>query len=307
MIFPINVYKNIKEAGKTKASEKISAILIAALIVNIIIFAQIQGLLQGIGISPVITILVQLVITILVMIVLIRVFVVREHDKYVEHQKSKDSSLSNYYYIRNKENVDKIEEVPIFQYNNGNYFFIIGFTYGANSDRKKVGNEVFFTKLIRNILKYEMKYRCYQMPEDFRESVECKTFLKSLVNIEDPVLRDYMSKTVEYDLDYCSEFRELFKTVVLVETSNPYQINNIPTLIRDILKDYKNEVLSVRGIEFFDVQEMRNFCRDYHCLEALDLSSLKVNNIDKNTLLEYRNLVKVERIDLSNGKTRKVK
>lgn len=306
MIFPINVYRNIKEAGKTRTSEKISAIAICALIVNIIVFAQFQGVLQGIGISPVVTIIFQLIITILIVILLIRVFVVRENDKYAEHEKSKGTSLSNYYYIRNKENVDKIDEVPIFQYSNGNYFFILGFTYGANSERKKIGNEEFFTRLARNVLKYEMRYRCYEVPEDFRESVECKTFLKSLMNIEDPNLKDYMSKMIEYDLDYCTEYRELFKTVILVETSNPYQVNNVSPLIREILKDYKSLLLSVRGIDFFDVQEMRNFCRDYHCLEALDLSSLKVNNIDKNTLLDFKNLVKVERINLKNGKIREV-
>lgn len=301
MIFPIHVGNRMKNAGKTTGPQKVSAIVILALLVNIGVFPVINNFLTQFKIPTVLGIITQFIATIIVGIIIIKVFVIREDDKLVEHEHSKDSSLSNYYYIRNKDNLEKIESAPIFEYTDSNFCVVLRLTYGSNSEKKSKGNETLLTSIFNKVLSYDMQVRIYTMPEDFSESVECKTYLNSMSSIDNDSLRSYSSDMINEVLRVTANYRELTTTTIFIKTSNPYQIGNMSPLLRHILREFSTSDTSFRSIEFFNQDSLRVFIRNYHCLEALDLSSLKANEVDSNTLLTFKDLVEISSITLSTG------
>lgn len=305
MKFPINISKGIRDAGKTTPMEKFSFGMFIAGIVNFLLFGSLQPLFVGIGIPSFVLILLQLGLTISVGVFILRHFVIREDDKFIEHQNEKDSSLNNYFLIRDKDNQEYIDSIPVYQYTDGSYMFLIRFCFGAATDRKASGSATILNNLYRNVLKYDMEIRTYNMPEVFRESIECKNFLNSISGVEYKPLSSALLEIAKMTLDICDEHSELFDITCLVRTRNPLQVEYIGTLVSKLLRDYSSRTNSFRSIDFLGKDKMRSFLRDYYCLEALDLASLKVSNIPKEVLLKYRNLVTVFELNLKDGSMKK--
>lgn len=301
MIFPIHVGNRMKNAGKTSGPQKVSAIVILAILINIGLFPVLSGFLAQFKIPAVLGILFQFLATGIIGVIIIKVFVIREDDKLVEHENSKDSSLSNYYYLRNKDNLEEIESAPLFEYTDNNFCVVLRLTYGSNSDKKSKGNETLLTSIFNKVLSYDMQLRIYTLPEDFNESMECKNYLRSMSNIENESLRAYSSDVINEILNVTSNYRELTTTTIFIKTSNPYQVENLSPLLRHILREYSNSDTSFRSIEFFNQDSLRVFIRNYYCLEALDLSSLRANEVDSNTLLAFKDLVEVSTVRRTNG------
>ncbi|MGL4948772.1 MAG: hypothetical protein ACRC5M_00175, partial [Anaeroplasmataceae bacterium] len=200
MVFPMDISSRLKNATKSKVTDKLQLIILIAFIVNGIVFTQIQAVVGPLGISPSTTIFVQAIVSVIIVIALTRVFVIREDDKLLEHQKSKDTSLSSYYYIRDKENLETIETAPLFEYTDGNFCVILKFAYGANSEKKTLGNERFLTYLFKNSLKYNLHLRTFNIPENFTDSKECRTLQSKVSKVEQDSLRVVMADLINHTL-----------------------------------------------------------------------------------------------------------
>jgi hypothetical protein len=298
MKFPINVSKNMEAASTASASEKTTALVIITVLANIFIFSYVSGFISG-RFLPLIVII-QIIVTIILFVVILRVAVIREDDKMIEHVRSKDSSLSNYFFVRNKDNFEKIREATIFEYTDGNFALMMSFKFGATTDQKAEGNREIFNELFRTIGTHELEHRVYNMPENFRESLECKTFIKSLTAIEDTDLSRVMLDLTNHVLDICSQYNSLYDTIVIIRTRNPYQ-RQMFDIILNKLEEITKIDNSIRSIEFLNEDGMRAFMRDYHGLEALDLSSLKISEVSTDTLLSMKGLVNVRRVQYKDG------
>lgn len=67
------------------------------------------------------------------------------------------------------------------------------------------------------------------------------------------------------------------------------------------MQEYSTRDHSLRSISFLDGKTIRPFMRDYYGLEALDLANLKTSKIDKDTLINYRDFVRVGELGLVSG------
>lgn len=301
MIFPVNIAEKLRTKGKTPKKDKIFAIVILALIVNALVFIYLNPIVAGLHIPTFLLILVQLLVTVVITVICIRVFVVREKEKIDETDASSQASLNTYYYLRNKDVLEKVEEVPVFEYTDGNFCIGISLYYGANSDRKVEGNRFIIQNLINLCLSNGLIYRTVSLPEKFKESKECFNYTKKLSNIEDSNLRDYMVDNLDMILEQSEQSSELLRTVILIKTASPYQIQTFEMLIRKLRELFSMRANSFRGLSFMDNEDMRAFLRDYYCLEALDLSALKSKEIDSSVLSEYMNMIRLVSYDLKSG------
>lgn len=301
MIFPVNIAERLRTKGKTTKKDKVLLTVVIAIIANVLLFIYISPITKGLHIPTFVLILVQLGITSLITILFIRMFVVREKEKIDESDASSQASLNTYYYLRNKDVLEEIEQVPVFEYTDGNFCIGISLYYGANSDRKVDGNKFIIQNLINLCLSNGMTYRTISLPEKFKESIECYNYTQKLSNIEDSNLRDYMVDNLDMILNVSESSSELLRTVVLIKTSSPYQIQNYEMLIRKLRELFTMRINSFRGLSFMNNEDMRAFMRDYYCLEALDLSALKSKDIDASVLSEYVNMIKLVSYDLKTG------
>ena len=307
MIFPVNIENRIRNKGKTHKKDKIFAIFVIMVLLNVLGVIYVDIPLKGMGIPIFISFLVQLALSVLVVVTIIRIFVVREKSKMSEVEASKDSSLNTYYFLRNKDVLEEIDDVPVFEYTDGNFCIALSLYYGANSDKKSKGNRTILQDLINTCLRFGFTYRTYSLPEKFKESVECFNYTKKFSNIQDKTLREFMVDNLDLALDVCEDRSELLRTVILIKTTTPYQIMNFESVIRAFRELYYTRAHSFRNVVFMGNDEMRAFLRDYYCLEALDLSSLKSREVDDVTLAEFSDLIKVVGYNLRTGKEKVLK
>lgn len=304
MRYPINVSKTLREAGKASMTEKLVFYAFIGLIANIIVFSQLGALLGGIGIPTFLIVLGQLIITLLIGSVVFRRLIIREDDKLEEHEKSKDTSLSNYYFIRNKEGQEHIESVPIHEYADGNKAIFIRFTYGAATDKSSEETRLILTYLCQITLRYGLEFRAINMPELFEESIECRTMLRNIGKSSYEPLSKFMLDQAMFILDTCKINGGLESTIVIIRTKTAIQIDSIAPIIRKLSDEFFKRDHSLRGMQFLDRSALNSLLRDYYCLEALDLAGLKTANVNRNTLIKYRDAIKVVEKEMKNGSTK---
>lgn len=302
MKYPVNIKRGLRQAGKSTPMEKFSFGLMIGILLNVGIYFLLNSYFASIGISSVVLIFLILVLDIVIGIWLFRTFIVRENDKLKEHDSAKDTSLNSYYYIRDKENQDLVDNIPVYQFTDGSYFLLIQFKYGASNDKKSSESFVLMQNFFRNVLFNKLELRVYNMPEIFEESVECRAFINNLEYIDYKPLGDALLNMYNQVLNECSMYRQMFETTVMVRTTSPIQVKYFKGIINALFSEfYKNES-SFRSINVLKKEEMRNFIRDYYCLDALDLASLKIGNLSKDVLLGFKDRVKVYQINLNSGK-----
>lgn len=306
MKFPINVSKTMREAGKSTGIEKFTALFAFTGFIDFFIFTQLEAFTRGSAFLTGLLFFIIVFFSIVLLIQVIRRFVVREDDKFIEHDKSKDATLADYYYIVEKENNEIVDSSTVFEYRDGNFMVAIKFTYGYTSDTRAESTRKLFMFIYNEVLKREMEVRTENMPEKFSESRECKRFKSSMAEIEEKSVADAMMSITTNLLDICDSYSQMFDTVMIIRTKNPYQVQNMISLIRIISDEFRKHVCSLRGMEFLDQSGLRAFLTEYYCLEALDLTNLKLIDVDTETLLKYRNLVKVHKVELSTGEIKEV-
>lgn len=305
MLFPVNISKKLRERGKSTVGQRMGALFFVILLIDGGIIAYMSPLLENVGIPMWATILIVLLITALIGWGIVRHFVIREDDKYEEYSASKSASLANYFYIRNKTDLEKIDSVPIHEYTDGNFAILLSITYGTNSEVGNRENKLFFTEVFKRILKQGLSVRTYNIPEDFSDSDEYKTYMSKVSKCDDIKLKNFMVDLLDYDIKINKARSELLNTILLIRTQNPYQIEFLDTVIRGILKSFREYNTSIRGLKFLDSEQMRKFMRDYYCVEALDLTNLKSSEVSSDSLLEYKNVIKVYEVVTQDGKVMK--
>lgn len=302
MIFPRNVANKLRNAGKTNSVDKVMFLLFIVSVADLFIFFEVSSIFTAMHLPTWLLIILMVLLNLFVIVVLIRVFIVRENDKMIEHDMAKTASLSNYYNIVNKDVQDYVDAVPVFSFNNGSTGVFLRLTYGATTNVRSRNNARFLTGLYRDALKAHLEVRTFNMPENFSESIECDTMLKSLSGIEDPSLLRAMGSYTSHMLDYCATYSQLQSTIILVRTRSAYQLDSLAIFLRSCFASYNTMFTSIRRIEPLDNQRMRMFMSQYYCLEALDLSSLHTKDVSSELLLEYKNFVRVSEINYKNGK-----
>ena len=302
MIFPRNVANKLRSAGKTNNVDRLMFLVFIIFVVDVFIFFEVDAIFDAMHLPTWLLIVLMVLLNLFVLVILIRIFIVRENDKLVEHDMAKDASLSNYYNIINKDVQDFVDAVPVFSFNNGSTGVFLRLTYGATTNVRSRNNARFLTGLYRDALKAHLEVRTFNMPENFSESVECDTMLKGLSGIEDPSLLKAMGSYTSFMLDYCATYSQLQSTIILVRTRSAYQLDSLAIFLRACIASYNTMFTSIRRIEPLNSQRMRMFMSQYYCLEALDLSSLHTKDVSTELLLEYKNLVRVSEINYKNGK-----
>lgn len=297
MKFPINISRSISEAGKSSGREKMLFIAFIMTLLNVFIFTQLRLALGGLGIPVFLILIVQILVNVLIVVALVRHFVVREEDKLNEYRNSKDSSLSNFYYVRDNKTLKTIYTAPVLEYTNGNYMTILKFSYGFTNDVKSNGSRILFKELFKEISQYGLDFRVYVLPEKFSDSIEYKNFLNSVSGIKDKKLANTVSSIYNAVIDISESNSEIQDTNIMICTKNPYQIDVLGLVIQQCIKFYSSIDHSFRRLQFMDKEMYRAFIRDYYELEALDLSNLKAIEVNSDLLTGFRDIVKVSTID----------
>lgn len=306
MKFPVNISKTLRNAGKSSRGEKLTALTGLMAFADFIIFEQLSPLLKNIGVPTWIALVLIIVISLVILYKVFTVFILHEEDKIQEHDKSESASLSDYYYLLDSDRQEEITEVPAFKYNNGNYTLVVEFTYGYVTKQRADITSMFFEKFYNEALKMGLEVRTINLPERFIESKECSNFINSIGNSGNDEFTKISMSIANNMLELANSYNSLYKTVVLVKTKNPFQVLQMNTFVSRVSDEFHSLECSIRGMEFLNQDKLRNFLAEYYCLDAMDLSSIKVANLDLDELMEYKDLVKIVKLNYSTGEVREV-
>ena len=273
---------------------------------NVGVFSYVVIPAKSVGVPIFVGVLLQLVLTLSVCIALFRYKIIREDDKILEYENSKDTSLSNYWYISDKDNMDEIEQVPIFEFSDGNYMIAIRFSYGNFNRKAADSTRELFQYYYTEILKQGFAVQSVDLPERFEESLECRNFLGDISRIDDDKVSVVMRDIATNLLGVCGNYNSLVSTVFLIKTVTPVTYINYKIVINKMMSEFSKIDHSIRSISALNNVTIRSFMRDYYGLEALDLANLKTARVDSDLLFRYKDLVKIGELALSSGEIKTI-
>lgn len=287
MIFPHNIDVIIQKSKKSSSKDLTMLGLVLIIIFDLgFMFTIGTSLQESYGIPMLLSFLFILILDIVVGFTLFRIFVVNERDQVKEFENSKDDSLSRYYFIREREIPKMVDGIEVFENVDGNFFVVLQIFYGPNDKDKCEGTHRFFTKLFDFTANYCIDFKTYVARECFSESVECKRFLNGIGNSDNDKLTRTMLEVSDAVLDFTDKNSQLYSTYLMIRMT-PFQLSGLKALSSEISVTLNNDLTSIRNFEFLDKKRFRDFVREYHNVEALDLSNIRNPQVSAQLMRTY--------------------
>lgn len=287
MVFPHNIEGFIKSTKKSATKDKVNLLLILGGAFDVYVMYMIAPALQiNYGVPKWLFFIILFILNVLVVVTVVRFFVVDEKDQLKEFENSKDDSLARYYYIREKEIPNVIDGIEIHEHVDGNTFVCLQIFNGPNDKDRAEGSYKFFCKLFTIIPNYCLDFRVYVSRERFSESEECKRFLAHKGNGENPELARAMLEIKDAVLDFTETMGQLYSTYIIIRME-PFKARTIGSLDKEVRELVQNGNHSIRNYAFLDKQRLRDFTKDYHNVEALDLSNIRNPNVSLKLMRMY--------------------
>lgn len=275
MIFPHNIEGYIQSTKSSSMKDKMGVFCIILIGFTLYMVYTVGPFLQiNYRIPRWLTFLVFLILDISIIVTVFRIFVVKEDAQLKEFDNSRSDSLANYYYIREKENAQLVDDIEVFEHLDGNIFVCLQLLQGPSDERKAEGTYRLFCKLLNTITMYCVDFRIYVQREDFADSVECKRFMKPRIHPDNKELSSATMEIRDMVLDFTINNSQLLSTYFVIRFA-PVDVDNIKIISKEVERLVNEGVHSIRGYRFLNKSAYRNFVKDYHRVQALDLSNIR--------------------------------
>lgn len=297
MIFPIDVHKRALNSRKLVASDRNTVIMQFFLVANVACFFILKYVFTSLlGMSTVWAVIAQIVLFLSVGIALFRFVIFNEDEKAQEIKNSDSDSFARYLQVR-KEGVSEVEvmnqKASIFEYVNGQSFFVMSFRFGSNDDEKANGTKKIFQKIFNAIGGYNFVFRTAIGTEDFANSVEFKRHIQKRNKIKDRNLALHLKQVTNDSLKLTEELCNTEMLYLIVQSTTLYQKDEIEALLLVILKIIADNLNAFREIKLLNLGELLEFFRWFYKIEAIDAAMMKALDMSDELDETYTNIVQV--------------
>lgn len=281
-VFPIDIEKTVYK-GEVTYGQKVAAAMTFITIVFIIGYVNLIKFTSLFGIPNIVTASVLLTLLLIAFFNIYRVFIFKEEDRLLQRENDQKDSIYRFYKFRNINRGDSIKVgkvvVPMYQFKNGSYAFVLNLKFGSNDDGKSRGAEFIIEKIIKESVKNNLEVRQYIVPEDVSRAKEILEEQINLTNIED-------KKTAE-------TYKEIFFDVIKTsrEKSNVDEIYfyfkttglrkkfELDYFISSTMQSLTTIRHPFRSYKFIEKDEMNEFLKNMYALEIMDETLLKERKV----------------------------
>ena len=305
VIYPIKVYDAGVDKSKETKEQGTKSALTLLVIGCVFAFFFINSVLSStFGISSFWSFLIVFSIVGTIGVYVFRFFIFKEEDKLIEFENEDNANLGKFFELltgnEGKLNLSTVS-VPFYKYVDGSFAVCIKLRHGS-SDKIKRYNTQYVMQDIANILgRYKLSFKQFIKEENFSESIEYQTYINKINRIENEIFRSHIREMSSYMFDLSSKISLVDCTYIIIKARNAYQKYQLGLAVQEIKTVLDKTSTVYRGYDFLSFEQYIELCREYFGVEVVDLSTIRAITPTKDVLSNYRKLVNVVEVELTDG------
>ena len=307
MIYPYNVHREVKEAGKATGQDLSRFFGFLMLILGVVIYFIIDFVLSTlIGDNTFLTAVITLVLVFFIGYYVFRFFVFREDEKMAEFKGQERDTFARYVRIRKdtEQSVNVLNnKIDCFEYTNGSVFCVLQFKFGGNDTEKAKNTFLLFRKIIHIIGDNGLEFRMTDMQEDFFHSEEYRNYEKHLNEIPDKKLARTLIYMADHMLQTSKRLGNTSTVYIEIIATNSYKLLDFETALNQIMTVTQRMRTAIRSVTYLDLQSLLEYMEQYYNMEVIDLSTMKVLEYVENGELDFNNVADIYQVISQSGKT----
>ncbi|WP_304427975.1 hypothetical protein [uncultured Clostridium sp.] len=312
MKYPINIKSELNREQLKKQDTKTFIIYMSIIGVIGLVFLINYLFKRFIPRFPfILSLLISLVISFLVFFIIFKYFIFKEDEKLKKLEKQNSESFARFYSlskdVKERVKLPNNQEVPIFEYKDGNYAFVLEFKFGSNSNRYTVDQTFKCLENIMNVLcKNNYYFQVIVSPEDFIKSNEYANYIAKVSSAD--VDKNYTNTMLNIINNMVSESKHTtnVNTIsIIARTRASYQKHSINLVMHNILDTIWTYRTGFRSVEFLDGFKYRDFLTSFYGLGAIDLSKYETESNDLALKEKYARIIRLySEVNYNNEETR---
>lgn len=312
MIYPLNVHKEMRDAGKATGQDWTRFIGLLALIAAVALYFLYDfgiGILFGKRITW-LAVLLSFLSIFIVGYYVFRFFIFQENEKMMEYKGQEHDTFARYVKVRkDTDNSFDImnKKIACFEYSNGSSFSVLQLKFGGNDNLRSKNSFLLFKQIVHIIGEHGLEFRTFDLAEDFFKSSEYANYTAALNRIPDKELRYNLVHITEHMLNVSFSQSNVPTIYVQLVAQNNYKQDDLEMAIKQIMILLNKTKTAVREARFLNLKQLLEFYEQFYSMEVIDLSAMKVLEMNEEGNFDYSSVANVAELLLSNGKTLKMK
>lgn len=310
MIYPLDVYERVANRKKLVGADRSTFFVSLFLMCNFFLFIILHRVIVvTLGLPLAVAIAIQVVIFLVFGIILFRFVIFDEETKAREYTDENSDSFARFMHLR-KDTTHEIEirknsYINVYEYDNGHVLSTIRFKFGSNDNYKSRDTEKCMNEIFRVLINNGLEFRTIVGPENFKKSKELDAYIESINRIEDKRLSRHLLAMSNEIIDRSYDESNVNLFYLSFKTPSSYQLEDLESTIKHILKIIASNITCFRSVEFLDLNQLIDFYRDFYSVEAIDLSMMRA--IELSDLLDenFSQIVKLIALKSEDGKVYK--
>lgn len=304
MKYPINIKSDLNREQLKQQDQKTFVIYMSILGIIGLTFVINYVLKMFLKVPFIISVILSLIISLLLFLVIFKHFIFKEDEKLKKLEKQGSESFARFYNLSKDVNervkLPTNDEIPIFEYKDGNYAFVLEFKFGSNSHSRTI-NQTFqcFEKICNILGKNNYSFNIIVSPENFISSAEYKEYINKLGSYNvDKQYTNTILNVVKHMTSFSSNSTGVNTIHIIARTRASYQKYSMNLVMHSILDSIWSFNSGFRSIKFLDGLAFKDFMTTFYGLGAIDLSKYESDSVDLALKEKYARIVRVyEKVD----------
>lgn len=310
MIYPLDVYERVANRKKLVGADRSTFFISLFLMCNFFLFIILHRIFViALGFPLAACIGIQGILFLIFGIILFRFVIFDEETKAKEYTDENSDSFARFMHLRKDVNheieVRKNSYVNVYEYDNGHVLSTIRFKFGSNDNYKSRDTEKCLNEIFRVLINNGLEFRTVTCPENFKKSKELDSYIESINKVEDKKLSKHLLAMSNEIIDRSYEESNVNMFYLSFKTPSSYQLEDLESTIKHVLKIVSSYITCFRSIEFLDLNQLIDFYREFYSVEAIDLAMMKAIELSDIIDENFSHIVKLIALRSEDGKVYK--
>lgn len=312
MKYPINIKSELNREQTKRQDTKTFLIYMSIMGVIGLVFVLNALIRKFIPRFPfILSLIISLTISLALFFVVFKYFIFKEDEKLKKLEKQNSESFARFYSlskdVKERVKLPNNQEVPIFEYKDGNFAFVLEFKFGSNSNGYTVDQTFKCLENIMNVLcKNNYYFQVIVSPEDFIKSNEYNDYVNKVSSAKvDKNYTNTMLNIINNMVSASVNTTNVNTIAIVARTRASYQKHSINLVMHNILDTMWTYRTGFRSIQFLDGFKYRDFLTSFYGLGAIDLSKYETESNDLALKEKYARIIRLySEVNYENEETR---
>lgn len=307
--YPINIQSEMRRESATKSDKKQALIYACFIGVGCLAVAIYMILKSLFNVSLGVSILVSIIVSLIIFLFVFKHFIFKEDEKLKKLQKQNSETFARFYSlgkdVSSRVKLPNKQEIPIFEYKDGNNAFVLEFKFGSNSNQSSVYASYKCLESVFNfILQAGFICEIVVCPEKFTTSDEYKSYINKISTAGvDKSYTQTMLKLMKHMTEHSAMSTGTSTINLIIRTKMTYQKYSMSNLMHTILDTVWSYRTGFRSVKFLDGMQFRDFMTRFYGLGAIDLSKYESTELDLALKEKYYRIVRLYSTTSHDGET----